>query len=272
MDPRWWQIGSLSALLLWGITVLEFDVPAERAGAIIGLGLMTQWAASRISSIRFEWKSAMISALSTCLLLRSNSVWLLLAAVFVAVASKFVVRWKGKHIFNPTNGAIVFMMLVTDRVWVSPGQWGSAAFFGFLIACAGSLVVHRSSRSDVTLAFLIFWAAILIGRSLMLGDPMSVPLHRLQNGALLIFAFFMISDPKTTPDSRSGRILFAALVAAGAWYVQFRLFRTNGLLWSLAFFSPLVPVIDRLFAGKRFEWRFSCSDSQSLSLSSPASR
>ena len=44
----------------------------------------------------------------------------------------------------------------------------------------------------------------------------------------------MISDPKTTPDSRAGRLLFAALVAAGAWYVQFRLFRTNGLLWSLA--------------------------------------
>jgi len=64
----------------------------------------------------------------------------------------------------------------------------------------------------------------------------------------------MISDPKTTPDSRAGRLVFAALVAAGAWYVQFRLFRTNGLLWSLACSSLLVPLIDRLLPGSRYAW------------------
>src|SRR5262245_35218294 len=83
---------------------------------------------------------------------------------------------------------------------------------------------------------------------------MAIPLHRLESGALLLFTFFMISDPKTTPDSRAGRILFAALVAFGAWYVQFRLFRTNGLLWSLAAFSIIVPLIDWLLPGTRYEW------------------
>ncbi|HXG59299.1 MAG TPA: DUF2330 domain-containing protein, partial [Thermoanaerobaculia bacterium] len=92
------------------------------------------------------------------------------------------------------------------------------------------------------------------GHSLRLGDPMAIPLHRLENGALLIFSFFMISDPRTTPDSRAGRIVFAALVALGAYYVQFRLFRTNGLLWSLAACSLLVPLIDRISRGRRFEW------------------
>jgi hypothetical protein len=86
----------------------------------------------------------------------------------------------------------------------------------------------------VTYAFIAFYCALLFGRSLYLGKPLTIPLHRLESGALLLFAFFMISDPKTTPDSRVGRVLFAALVAFGAWYVQFRLFRTNGLLWSLA--------------------------------------
>jgi Na+-translocating ferredoxin:NAD+ oxidoreductase RnfD subunit len=83
---------------------------------------------------------------------------------------------------------------------------------------------------------------------------MTIPLHRLHNGALLIFSFFMISDPKTTPDSRTGRILFAILVATGAWYVQFKLFRTNGLLWSLALFSLTVPIIDRLLPARRYTW------------------
>ena len=253
-DARWWQIVSLALLLTWGVTMLAFDVTPGRIAAIVVAALGTQWVASRVTGARFEWKSAMISALSVCLLLRSNSLTLLMLAAAAAVASKFLIRWNGKHIFNPTNGAIVLMMLLTDRVWVSPGQWGSATFFAFLVVCAGGLVVHRSARSDVTLAFLAFWAAILVGRSLALGDPMAVPLHRLENGALLIFAFFMISDPKTTPDSRVGRILFAALVAAGAWYVQFRLFRTNGLLWSLAAASPLVPLIDRVLPGIRFDW------------------
>ena len=83
---------------------------------------------------------------------------------------------------------------------------------------------------------------------------MAIPIHRLQSGAILLFTFFMISDPKTTPDSRAGRVLFAALVAVGGWYVQFRLFRTNGLLWSLAAFSLAVPLIDRLLPGARYAW------------------
>ena len=126
------------------------------------------------------------------------------------------------------------MMLLTGQVWVSPGQWGNVAFFAFLMACLGGLVVNRAARSDVTYAFIVFYMALVFGRSLWLGEPMSIPLHRLENGALLLFTFFMISDPRTTPNSRAGRILFALLVACGAWYVQFRLFRTNGLLWSLA--------------------------------------
>jgi len=79
-------------------------------------------------------------------------------------------------------------------------------------------------------------------------------LHRLESGAFLLFSFFMISDPKTTPDSRVGRVLFAALVAATAWYVQFRLFRTNGLLWSLAMWSMAVPILDRAFPAARYQW------------------
>src|SRR5207247_1739815 len=122
------------------------------------------------------------------------------------------------------------------------------------MACLGGLVVHRAARADVTLSFLGFYLALIFGRSLWLGEPMAIPLHRLQNGALLLFAFFMISDPKTTPNSRAGRIVFAALVALGAWYVQFRLFRTNGLLWSLALFSTSVPLIDWLLPGTRYEW------------------
>jgi Na+-transporting NADH:ubiquinone oxidoreductase subunit NqrB len=256
MDPRIFQILALAGLLIYGLVRLDFEISAPQAVATLGGALLTQWLGARIWRLeRFDPRSALISGLSLCLLLRTNHLGLALAGAVVAIASKFVLRVRGKHIFNPTNFGLVAMMLATDgAVWVSPGQWGNAAFFGFLMVCIGGLVVMRAARSDVTLAFLGVYLALVFGRSLWLGEPMAIPLHRLQSGALLLFAFFMISDPRTTPDSRIGRILFATLVAYGAWYVQFRLFRTNGLLWSLALLAFTTPLIDWLLPGAPYRW------------------
>lgn len=254
-DPRHYQIGVLGALLLYGVFGLDFEVRAATAATILAAALGTQLACTRIFGLpRFDPNSALISGLSLCLLLRTGSLPLAALAGAAAIASKFLLRWRGKHLFNPTNFALVALMLFSDRVWVSPGQWGSAAYFAFLVACLGGLVIRRAERSDVTYAFLAFYAAVLFGRALWLGDPVAIPLHQLQNGAFLIFAFYMISDPKTTPDSRAGRILFAALVALGAGYVHFHLYRPNGLLWSLAACALAVPVIDGLLPGRRYRW------------------
>ena len=255
MDPRVYQIASLSVLLLYGMLGRGFDVSPARAAFLLAGCLLAQRCFELCYGIRrFEPRSALISGLSLCLLLRSNSWLLALATVAIAIGSKFVVRVRAKHVFNPTNIGLVAMIGLTGQVWASPGQWGSTALLAFLIACAGLLVVQRAARADVTLAFLAAWAALLLARAVRLGDPWSIPLHQLQSGALLLFAFFMISDPRTTPDSRAGRLLFALLVAAGAYYVQFELFRPNGLLWSLAAMSVLVPLIDRLLPGPRYDW------------------
>lgn len=255
LDPRLYQIATLGALLVYGLGWLEFDLPARHAIAILATVLLVQAAGDRLSGRpRFDPKSALISGLSLCLLLRTNSLLLVVLTGAVAIASKFALRVRGKHVFNPTNVALVAVMLVTGQAWVSPGQWGSVAIVGFLMASVGGLVVNRAARSDVTLAFLGCYAALLFGRSLWLGEPLAIPLHRLESGALVLFSFFMISDPKTTPDSRSGRLLFAAVVAVGAGIVQFKLFRTNGLLWSLALFSLAVPLIDWLIPGPRYVW------------------
>jgi len=254
-DPRLYQIAVLAALLLYGMAWLDFDVGPERTMAILGTALATQYVCGRIWGLAaFDPRSALISGLSLCLLCRTNEPLLAVATATAAIASKFALRWRRKHVFNPTNFGLVVMMLVTGQVWVSPGQWGSAATFGFLLASAGCLVVTRARRADVTLVFLGTWAALLFLRSMWLDEPVAIPIHRLESGALILFAFFMISDPKTTPDSPAGRVLFAALVAAGAYSAQFVLFRTNGLLWSLAVTSLLVPVIDWLLPGQRYRW------------------
>lgn len=254
-DPRHYQIAVLASLLVYGVFALDFEIAPARAAAVLATALLTQVACTRIWELpRFDPRSALISGLSLCLLLRTNAVLLALAAAVIAVASKFVVQFNHKHLFNPTNIAIVSLMALTGQVWVSPGQWGSIAFFAFLMACLGGLVVNRAKRSDVTYAFIAFYMTLVFGRSIWLGEPLTIPAHRLQNGALLLFTFFMISDPRTTPNSRAGRIIFALLVACGAWYIQFRLFRTNGPLWSLAICSMAVPLIDWILPARRYEW------------------
>ena len=254
VDPRLYQIAVLGSLLVYGMVWLEFDITWPRAALLLLTALATQAIGDRAERRPANFKSALISGLSLCLLLRTNRPELAFLAAVLTIGAKFVIRVRGRHLFNPTNGGIVAMLLLSDDVWVSPGQWGSVALFAVLMACLGSVVVNRASRSDVTFAFIGFYCALLFGRSLYLGEPFAIPLHRLESGALLLFTFFMISDPKTTPESRAGRVLFAAIVAYGAWYVQFRLFRTNGLLWSLAACSLAVPIIDWLLPGRAYVW------------------
>jgi Na+-transporting NADH:ubiquinone oxidoreductase subunit NqrB len=253
IDPRWYQIAMLSALLCYGMW-LGFGASLPFSAALIGAALATQWICSRLWHLpRFDPSSALISGIGLSTLLRTNGILLAMLAAALAIASKFVLRWRGKHLYNPTNLALAVMLLL-GWGWISPGQYGQVAFAAMLIVCMGLLVVTRAARSDFTLSFLGVYGAILFGRSLWLGEPLAIPLHRLASGLLLQFAFNMISDPKTTPDSRGGRVLFGALVALGAGFLQFGLFRTNGPVWSLAALTPLVPLIDRLLPGARYHW------------------
>jgi hypothetical protein len=251
IDPRVYQSAVLAGLLVWGQSRLDFGLASWRIALTLGAALLTQWTCQRIyhcvrrAGARFDPWSALISGLSLCLLLRTQHTAVMIAAATLAIASKFLLRTDGRHLWNPTNFAIV-VMLALGLGWVSPGQWGSAAYFGLLVAGAGSFVVTRAARLDVSASFLASWAALLCGRALWLGDPLAIPLRQLRSGALLIFAFYMISDPKTTPRSRAGRVAFAALVAAGGFFVQFVLYRQDGLLLALALAAPLATLVGLL--------------------------
>ncbi len=254
-NPRIFQIAVLTTLIAYGALGLDFEIRPLVALAALFSALASQFFFTRLWKLpSFDPRSALISALSPCLLLRTTSLSTALLAGFLAIGSKFLLRSRGKHFFNPTAFALVGVLLLTDDAWVSAGQWGAAPLFGLAVAGFGSLVLWRARRSDVTWAFLVSYTVLLFGRALWLGDPLAIPLHAMNSGAFLIFAFFMISDPRTTPDSRAGRVLFAALVAAGALVIRFEFYQTNALIWSLVGCALLVPLIDRLLPGGRYDW------------------
>lgn len=255
-DPRYYQILTLSALLLYGRLCLDFP-PLLSVLAVLLIGAqLFQYGFTRLFRlVPFEPRSALISSLSLCLLLRTESLGIAALAAGLAIGSKFLLRPGGKHLFNPANFALTVATLASPAAWISPGQWGNPAYFAFLVACIGMLVIYHSQRVDITLAFLTCYAAGLFLRGLWLGDPLTIPVHQLGSGALLIFAFFMISDPKTTPDSRAGRLLFAALVATSALYGRFVRYEPNALIYALTLCSLTVPWLDRWLPAPRYEWR-----------------
>ena len=256
-DARTWQILSLGLLLTYGVAMLGFDQAPANIALIIAGALATQWLCGRtISGAPFDPLSPLITALSPCLLLRASLPTVLALAAVLAISSKFVLRFDGKHIFNPANFAIALLLLVTNVAWISPAQWGSRTWAVFLFVSLACLVLSRAKRGDIAIAFLGSYVAILLARALYLGDPLAIPMKQMQSGALLLFTFFMITDPKTTPDRRSARVLFAVLVAAAGAWLQFAYYMPQGLMYALFFASPLVPLLDRLFPRERREVRF----------------
>jgi Na+-transporting NADH:ubiquinone oxidoreductase subunit NqrB len=254
-DPRFYQVAVLASLLAVGIGLLDFGIRWQNAVAIMVTAQLTQYAGTRLAGLpRFDPLSALITSLSLTLLLRTEFTSLAATAAVVAIGSKFLIRYRDKHVFNPANVALVSLMLLSDRAWISSGQWGSAAIGAFGLACLGFLVLTRAKRAETTVAFLCAYGALLFGRAIWLGDPLAIPVHHLQNGALLIFAFFMISDPKTTPNAPIGRALFALFVATVAFTIQFIFYQPNGPILALILCAPLVPVIDAVLHGSHYRW------------------
>ena len=254
-DPRYYQIAVLSSLVIFGVVGLDFGIRWSDALLIVTTALSVQYLGGKITGLaRFDPLSPLITSLSLTLLFRTDLAALAVLAACIAIGSKFLIRIHGKHIFNPANFAIVTLMLSSDHAWISSGQWGSAAIGAFALACLGFIVLTRARRAETTIMFLIAYAALMFGRSVWLGDPLAIPMHQLQNGALLIFAFFMISDPKTTPDTRIGRVLYATLVAGVAYIIQFVFYEPNAPVLALIVCAPVVPVIDAIFRGQIYRW------------------
>src|SRR2546426_9470352 len=129
-DPRLYQIATLAGLLGYGVFWLDLEVQARTAVAIVATALVTQLACTWLTGRgRFDPRSALISALSLCLLLRTGALGLAMLTAAGALAGQFPLRRGGKQGFHPTNFALVAMMLATGNVWVSPGQWGSGLVF-----------------------------------------------------------------------------------------------------------------------------------------------
>lgn len=254
-DARHYQIAALTTLVIYNIGWIDFGAQPFNSACAILASIATQIVCTRLYNLpQLDLRSPLITGLSLSLLLRADSAWVYALAGTIGIASKFILRIDGKHIWNPAGLAIVVLLFSANGIWISPGAWGTAAWFITLLAFLAILVLHAARRSDMAIFFLACHGALLLARALWLGDPLAIPLHQMQSGALLIFAFFMISDPRTSPDSRLGRFLFALSVALLAHYLAFFMQMRPALYVALIAISPLTLLIDRIWPAERFAW------------------
>jgi enediyne biosynthesis protein E5 len=254
-DARHFQIVALSSLLVVNLVWIDFGAKPLYSVLAISSAIAAQVVCSRVFGLpRIDLRSPLITGLSLSLLLRADAAWLPAIAGIIAIASKFVLRSDDKHIWNPAGFAIVALLLTSSGVWISPGQWGTSIWLGSLLAFFAILVLRAAQRSDIALFFLGSHAALLVARTVWLGDPLAIPLHQMQSGSLLIFAFFMISDPRTTPDSRLGRFVFALAAALLAHYLAFFMQMRPALYVALFALSPSTLLLDRIIPAQRFHW------------------
>ncbi len=263
IDIRLWQLGVMATLLMLGVWLRDFSLQTAQIGLTSAAGLVTQWLFLKALKIqKYGFLSAIITCFGLCLLLRSSTLWVHPVVASLAMASKFTIRPFGGHLFNPANLGVVIGLALFPETWVTSGQWGADLTTSLWLLAAGFFVAGNARRLDITAYFLIIYAALfLIIRILWYGYPLGVFFHQFQNGALLLFAFFMISDPMTIPHHAIGRLIHAALVAALAYIWQYWLYWNQGIIWGLFLATFLVPLWNHLFPAPRYQWQNNSGES-----------
>ncbi|WP_373527748.1 RnfABCDGE type electron transport complex subunit D [Nostoc sp.] len=256
-DIRDYQILFLGLFLVLGIGTRDWTLRPELIVVAIATCLVTQWIFSLVTSKEqiLNLRSALITSLGLGLLLRADHWTTMAIAAAIAIASKFIFKFGDKHFFNPANFGIISALILTPDAWVSPGQWGEEWWYGLLFVGTGGMILQRIGRWDTTAAFLGTYSLLEAIRNLWLGWTWDVYWHRLMSGSLLLFALFMITDPRSIPNSRIGRVVWAMCIAGLTFILRNYFFISTAVFWALFALAPLTILLDVLWSAPWFSWQ-----------------
>ena len=257
-DPRYFQITFLGSFLIFGLLALDWKINPIVAATIIISVILTQIIAIKKFELSYQSiLSSVISGLGLILLLRANHIETYVLAGVLSIAPKFIITYKNKHIFNPVNFGIIVTILITNDAWISPGQWGSTSLYILVIGIFSWLVLTKVKQLVNGLVFLgTLFILETVYLNLYLEWPMDFVWHKFTSGSLLLFSFFMITDPRTTPNNFWIRGFWAAFVAGISFYLMEFHYLSSAPFWVLFFISPLTPILDNLTNSKNFSWKY----------------
>lgn len=198
-----------------------------------------------------DMTSAYVSGISAGILVRSPLFWPFALCAAISIASKYVFRYKGRHIWNPTNfGIVILLLIASDSAAVLSIQWGSNMWAMVVIWVVGLATLWKIKRFHITFVYMASFLIFGYIRSLYTGHswvaeiaPMTGPMYQL-------FVLFMMTDPRTTLSTRNGRMLVAFLIAALEM-----VFRLNEAVYApfyaLFIIGPIALIVEDLINEKK---------------------
>lgn len=182
----------------------------------IATSVATEIFLSRLT--RGQWPhlaSAYISGISVGILVRSTEFWPYALCAAIAIASKYVIRLKGRHLWNPSNFAIAMMLLLAPfAVATLSVQWDNRPWAMLAIWTLGSVIVWRLRRFHICATYALSFVAFAWLRSVLTGHSFEAEVAPITGPMYQLFIFFMITDPKTTVKGKRAQIFVAFCVAA----------------------------------------------------------
>jgi hypothetical protein len=159
--------------------------------------------------------SAYITGISVGILVRSPEHWPYALTSAIAITSKYVIRWQGRHLWNPSNFAICAMLLLAPEYFSTLSvQWGNDVPPMLVVWVLGALITWRVRRLHITLSYVAAFVVLAFARSAITGHAFLAEVAPITGPMYQLFIFFMITDPKTTVKPRWAQCLVAVLVAA----------------------------------------------------------
>jgi Na+-transporting NADH:ubiquinone oxidoreductase subunit NqrB len=158
--------------------------------------------------------SAYISGISVGMLVRSPAIWPYALCSLISITSKYVLRVKDRHIWNPSNFGICAMLFLAPFSVASLSiQWGNELWPMAIVWALGSIIIYRLKRFHICATYVISFIALAYVRSLFTGHPFLAEVAPITGPMYQLFVFFMITDPKTTVQSKWGQCVVAFCVA-----------------------------------------------------------
>ena len=188
--------------------------------------------------------SAYITGISVGILLRSPAFWPYAICAAIAITSKYVLRYRGRHLWNPSNfGICLVLFLLPASSTMLSIQWGNNAGSLIVIWLLGSIIIWRLRRFHISATYAVAFILLAILRAYIIHEPVLSEISPVTSPEYQLFIFFMITDPKTTVRSRTGQCLVVISVAL----LEF-VFRLNqsvyAELYALFWIGPIAMLIE----------------------------
>ncbi|MGH9503334.1 MAG: hypothetical protein ACRD20_10845 [Terriglobales bacterium] len=215
LDNRYIAPIFITCILLAGHLSFGILESYQRTLLAIAVSLVTELALGRIFYRKWVHPaSAYISGISVGILVRSPAFWPYALCAAISIMSKYVLRFKGRHIWNPSNfGISAMLFLVPEAVASLSIQWGNYLWPMVIIWVLGSVIIWRLRRFHITFTYVVSFIAFAFLRGWILGSPWQSEIAPITGPMYQLFIFFMITDPKTTLRSKTGQCVVVFLIA-----------------------------------------------------------